>query len=259
MKKWIIYWLLLGLWWQSNAQEICKDGAWIADMEASQRGWQLQYRENPFMTNYDLRYHRLEWEVDPAVRYISGTVTSWFVPLEDNFQEMSFELAANMQVNAITYGGAPLEYVHHSDGRLQIFFPNSLPMGQLDSLAVAYEGEPATIGFGSFSVNGQRHSRSVDAFSEPYGAQKNGTLQTEPQRQNRCQDVCATPNPYRVASNGLLVGTHEADGATTYHWQHRYPIPAYLIAIGVTDYAVFSDFITFSRWARNGNPQLRLS
>ena len=53
-----------------------------------------------------------------------------------------------------------------------------------------------------------------------------------------------TPATYRVASNGLLVGERpEAGGETTYHWKHRYPIPAYLVAIAITNYASYSDFV----------------
>jgi len=30
---------------------------------------------------------------------------------------------------------------------------------------------------------------------------------------------------------------------TTYHWKHRHPIPAYLVAIAVTNYTYYSDYV----------------
>jgi aminopeptidase N len=55
--------------------------------------------------------------------------------------------------------------------------------------------------------------------------------------------IVHTPEAYRVASNGLLVEESGQGDTKTYHWQHRYPIPAYLIAVAVTNYAVYSDWV----------------
>ncbi|MEI6411225.1 MAG: M1 family aminopeptidase, partial [Bacteroidota bacterium] len=52
------------------------------------------------------------------------------------------------------------------------------------------------------------------------------------------------------ASNGLLVGETQNGTDKTYHWHTRYPIAAYLIAIGVTNYSVYSDFVPMP----SGNP-----
>jgi aminopeptidase N len=53
-----------------------------------------------------------------------------------------------------------------------------------------------------------------------------------------------TPLFYRAASNGILAAEiPKGDSTTTFHWRHRYPIVTYLIAIAVTEYEVFSDFV----------------
>src|SRR5436189_2168680 len=41
--------------------------------------------------NYDLKYHRCEWNIDPNVYYISGNVTSYFVPVSSGFVEIDFD------------------------------------------------------------------------------------------------------------------------------------------------------------------------
>jgi aminopeptidase N len=55
--------------------------------------------------------------------------------------------------------------------------------------------------------------------------------------------LVTTPMPYRAASNGVLVEEAVSGNTVRYHWRHRYPIPAYLIAFAVTDYATFSDYV----------------
>ncbi|MBN2519013.1 MAG: T9SS type A sorting domain-containing protein, partial [Bacteroidales bacterium] len=53
------------------------------------------------------------------------------------------------------------------------------------------------------------------------------------------------PSGYRVASNGLLVN-ETSNSLVTYHWKHRYPIAYYLIAIGITNYSVYREYVTLS-------------
>ena len=46
--------------------------------EADRYAKMITYNVNPNTLNYDLLYQRLELNLDPAVRYISGDVTSHF-------------------------------------------------------------------------------------------------------------------------------------------------------------------------------------
>ena len=55
-----------------------------------------------------------------------------------------------------------------------------------------------------------------------------------------------TPYPNKVGSNGVLVSEKRQGNLITYHWQHRYPIPAYLVAVSVTNYAEYTDFAHFN-------------
>jgi aminopeptidase N len=47
------------------------------------------------------------------------------------------------------------------------------------------------------------------------------------------------PEQYKAASNGTLISEREFGNRKVTHWKHRYPIPAYLIAIAVTNYRVY--------------------
>src|SRR5690625_6627512 len=49
--------------------------------------------------------------------------------------------------------------------------------------------------------------------------------------------VIRHPSEFKAASNGVLQSvTDLGDGSTITHWQHNYAIPAYLVAVAVTNY-----------------------
>lgn len=247
-----LYFLLIALSFAAplaaqHDEATCKDLAHLQTLEAARFEQLKTFVQNPFTVDYDLRYHRLEWTVDPAVRFIQGEVTSYFVPLTDDFASIHFDLSASMQVTSVQYRGQAMEFVQHADDRLQVMFPMALPAGALDSVSVAYSGAPVTVGFGSFSVSTHNNVPVLWTLSEPYGAKEWWPCKQSLNDKIDSIDVIVhTPAAYRVASNGVLVDETTTDGMARFHWQHRYPIAAYLIAIGVTDYVVFSDFATLS-------------
>ncbi|MEZ4921073.1 MAG: M1 family aminopeptidase, partial [Saprospiraceae bacterium] len=127
---------------------------------------------------------------------------------------------------------------------LQINLPAPLPMGILDSLMVDYEGAPNSTGFGSFETTIHAGVPLMWTLSEPYGAKVWWPCKQDLNDKIDSIDVLVTtPMPYRAASNGVLVEEAVSGNTVRYHWRHRYPIPAYLIAFAVTDYATFSDYV----------------
>lgn len=204
----------------------------------------MSFRSSPFTQNYDLKYHRLEWTIDPAEYYIAGTVTTYFVPTENDFNEISFDLSTELEVDEVLYHGQSLNYQQLSGNQLKIILPNTLSEGQLDSVSITYQGEPASSGFGSFGQGTHNGVPALWTLSEPYGAKDWWPCKQDLVDKIDSIDVIVrTPEAYRAASNGLLVGEWEDGNEKIYHWKHRYPIPAYLIAIAVTNFEVYSDWV----------------
>jgi aminopeptidase N len=238
-------WMLQAGLWAQNTEGTCKDLQALSLLEQQQLLAKTQFTASPFTDNYDLKYHRMEWRVDPAVYYISGEITSYFTPREAGFQEINFDLAGAMTVSEVRYHGAAVSFTQHSaDNRLQIFLPAAIPNGQLDSVSVAYAGAPGSSGFGAFATSTHNGTPVLWTLSEPYGAREWWPCKQSLTDKIDSIDVYVqTPSAYRAAGNGLLVGEATEGGSTTYHWRHRYAIPAYLVAIAVTNYAVYSDFV----------------
>ena len=221
-----------------------KDIANLIQNERRQAATRLTFRANPLTETYDLKYHRLEWFVNPEVYYIRGAVTSYFTAVRDGLQEIVFELSDSLRVDSLRYRGQLIGSSRPGNDLLAIDLPAALPAGTFDSLTVYYQGEPPRTGFGSFSQTFHAGTPIIWTLSEPYGAKDWWPCkQTLNDKIDSIDVQVTTPNVYRVASNGLLVEEKLLGDFTRYHWRHRYPIPAYLIAIGVTNYAVYEQSI----------------
>lgn len=248
MKAQLFYFILLfSITSTSIAQTgeiLCKDLEQLIENEAHHYSQLVNFRTNEFTENYDLKYHRLEWEIDPEVYYIKGVVTSYFIPTEADFQEINFDLSSDLTVNEVSFHGTELNFTLHAEDRLQIFLPQTIPEGTMDSISIDYEGSPGTSGFGAFAISTHNGAPALWTLSEPYGAKEWWPCkQSLDDKIDAIDVIVRTPIGNRVASNGVLLSEIEDGDDVIFHWQSHYPIPAYLIAIASTNYAVFSDFV----------------
>ncbi|MEO0897208.1 MAG: M1 family aminopeptidase [Bacteroidota bacterium] len=196
--------------------------------------------------NYDLTYHRLEWTVNPNVRSILGKVTSHFIAMESNFQSVYFDLAKELRVDSVKQGNLALPFSRSGNDLIRIELPNSLDVGDMDSTTIFYHGIPPNSGFGSFEIDVLGNGSPVLwTLSEPYGSRDWWPCKQDLSDKIDSVDIIVTTlDSFRVASNGLLISEKQTGGLSkTYHWKHKYPIPAYLIAIGVAHYNVYSDWV----------------
>lgn len=234
---------------QHDVNTFCKDLSHIVEMEKKGKGQLLNFKTNEATQNYDLKYHRMEWTVDPAENYISGEITTYFVPTEDEFQQINFDFADNMTIVEVRYGSELLN-AQQADDNLKINLPEIIPNGQLDSISVKYEGAPNSTGFGSFTQGTHNGIPILWTLSEPYGAKVWWPCKQDLTDKIDSVDIIVkTPDAYRVGSNGKLISELPEGDLMVYHWKHRYPITAYLVAIAVTNYDVFSDFVEIDNGA----------
>lgn len=187
--------------------------------------------------NYDIYYHRLEWNLNPNVLYISGTVTTYFKPSINGFDQICFDLSDSLTVTQVLYHGSPVTFDTPGNDILLIDLPVALNMPTTDSITVIYEGEPYATGLGSFKIGNHSGQPVAWTLSEPYGARE-----WWPCKQNlndkidSIDVIVTTPDSFSVASNGLLVNEYQSGTDKVFHWKHKYPIAAYLIAIASTNY-----------------------
>ncbi len=205
--------------------------------------------------NYDLKYQRLELTVDPAQPFISGKITSHFIAKE-NLNTVTFELVDNMTVSQVTQRGTPLSFTQNSNDEVVITLPQMQNQNVLDSLSVSYSGNPISSGFGSFEVDTHNGDPVMWTLSEPFGAKAWWPCKQDLNDKIDMIDVYITTprfnsssEEYIAVSNGLELSQTINGSNKTTHYRHQYPIPAYLVAIAVTNYTVYSHTVD-----NNGDP-----
>ena len=216
----------------------------IAQQEAKSHEKLLHGSSNPKIgSNYNLFYHRMNWFVNPAVNYIKGSVLSRFKAV-GNVSMMEFELNDVLTVDSIKYHNVKLTAFTHASNLITITLPAAIPNNQTDSIMVYYQGAPPQgIGFGSFIQDNHSGTPIIWTLSEPYGAPDWWPCKNSLSDKIDSIDVyVTTPSANRVGSNGLLLSETVAGANKIYHWKHKYPIATYLIAIAVTNYAVYSNY-----------------
>ncbi|QBO59465.1 M1 family aminopeptidase [Chryseobacterium salivictor] len=204
----------------------------------------INYNVNPNTLNYDLKYQRLDLDLDPAQYFISGTVTSHFVP-NQNITSIYFDFSNVLTVSEVKYHGTNLAFTQLPTKEVKIDFPAALSSATLDSLSIKYSGTPDTIGSAgdAFTISTQSGTPVLYTLSEPYGAQE--WFPTKQSMNDKIEKVdirITTPAQYNVASNGKLFSeTMVAGNKKLTFWQTNYPIPAYLVALGITNYTKIND------------------
>lgn len=198
--------------------------------------------------NYNVIYHRLELNANPNYKYLSGKVTSWFIP-DEAISEMEFDLTDSMTVDSILYHHIPVAFSRPGNDIIRVNFQVPLPAGAADSVTVFYQGVPDGSGFGSFAQNkhGADSVPIIWTLSEPYGARDWWPCkQTLVDKIDSLDVYITTPDTFRAASNGLLVEEIQEGSNKTYHWKHRYPVATYLVCFAVTNYTAYYDYVNYT-------------
>ncbi len=216
----------------------------IAKLEGEYHKKLFSFEKTNVGNMYDLVYHRFYLFVDPDTIYISGGVTSYFIAKEDNLNELTFDLHTELTVDSILSKGENLSF-EHENNILTVYLSSSLSLNQIDSLTIWYHGvPPGDTGFGSFIQDYHNNTPIIWTLSEPFGAKDWWPCkQSLVDKIDSIDIIVITPFPNRVASNGVLVSEVTNGDNNIIHWKHCHPITAYLIAISVTNYANYSEYV----------------
>lgn len=199
--------------------------------------------EAPDHASTDVVYQQLNLEVDPAIRAIAGNVVIKVKLLKENLTELHFDLSSALTVDSIHFNQDKI-YYQHADDRILLTLPSSLPLNSVHEVIVFYHGVPPETGFGSFMVSQHNDIPILWTLSEPYGAHDWWPCKESLSDKIDSIDILVTsPSQYLTASNGKLLSDEVSGGKRTAHWKHRYPIATYLVAIAVTNYESYSDFV----------------
>lgn len=193
-------------------------------------------------SGYEVRYMKMNLNIDPNELYISGSVSTTIQARVD-LQQIKMELAKVFTIDSIIYQGNSLTFQHNDPYDLIIQFPATLSQGTRAEFTIYYRGVPSTDpGFGSVGIEDHEGIPAFWTLSEPYGARdwwpgKNDLTD----KIDTTEIIVNTPQEFRAASNGILLTDTVIGDVRINHWKHNYPIVPYLVAVAVTNYAVYTD------------------
>ncbi|RZJ66344.1 MAG: T9SS type A sorting domain-containing protein, partial [Flavobacterium sp.] len=197
------------------------------------------FSANQNTANYDVVYHRLDLTVNPAVQFISGSITTNFIALE-SMSTMTFDMSQFLTATAVTFNSANVPFAQNENDELIISLPSTLAPGASGTVKVTYSGSP-TDEQEAFVTDTHNGTPILWTLSEPYGAKDWWPCKQDLNDKVENIDVYITaPANYVAVANGLQLGQTTSGNNKITHFQHNYPIPAYLIAIAVTNYATFT-------------------
>lgn len=211
----------------------------IAEAEMKAAGSFMELAVNPNTLNYDLTYHKLELTIDPDVAFISGKVTSAFTALSA-MSTVTFDLMDPLTVSSVKRNNINLAF-SQSATELTINFPTPVAAGVSTTIEITYSGVPQSTA-GSIEFASHSGTPLMWTLSEPFGARDWWPCKQDLNDKIDSIDVYITsPSAYIPVSNGVQQSVVDnGNGTKTTHFHHGHPIPAYLIAVAVTNYTIFN-------------------
>jgi aminopeptidase N len=244
MKK-ISLLILLVLSQIAFSQNEDKEHSNIIEAEMKSAANTINFKVNPNTQNYDITYHKLEFTIaNPSVNNISGKVTTTFTALS-NMTSVTFDFykktSAAFTISSVKTNNVSSSFLHNSSHELVITLPTMLTAGDVATVEIIYSGAPSTAE-GAFTATTHAGTPVLYTLSEPYGARDWWPCKQDLNDKVNSIDVYITaPSQYISVSNGVEPEAPVINGANkTTHFHHGYPIPAYLIAIAVTNYQIFN-------------------
>lgn len=194
--------------------------------------------------NFDDYYLRLEWYLNPAVRYINGTVTHYFKMLSSG-NSITLDLISTMTVDSVKYHGSKITFSQTPEHGVVLNFPATIAAAAKDSVSIYYQGDPANTGLGSFYQGLHAGIPVIWTLSEPYGAREWWPCKNSlTDKIDSIDVILSCPQQYQGTSNGIMVSNTVTGPTRTSVFKHRYPIATYLIATAVTNYQIYDETVT---------------
>ncbi len=244
MKKFLLtmalFWVVIaGFAQKPNVQLIDK----MAFQEQKSVKSKLAFVESVNYNETDFVYQRMEWEIDPDTLFVKGKITTLFISKIQNLDKVEFDLHQALTVDSVVQNSKKVAF-SHIQNKLTVTLSEAVSNEQLDSVSVYYHGVPPDTKSGAFTKTVHNEVPNIWTLSEPYGA-----MEWWPCKQSLIDkidsiDIIVTsPEKFITAANGILISENISNGKRMMHWKHRFPIATYLIAVSVTNYSRYSNYL----------------
>ncbi len=236
-----LYLVLLAFVFSSiNAQSSIDELNSIANREMKGAESKMNALVNPNTQNYDVIYHELRLEVNPisTTPSIIGEVKTTFKALQ-NMNTVVFDLAQQLAVSSVKKGTTTLAFTQTTN-ELTITLPSTQVAGTSATVVIKYAGVTPQ-DEEAFVRSTHSGAPIIWTLSEPFGARDWWPCKQDlTDKADSLNVYIKAPAQFVSVSNGLEQSQVITGTKKTTHFKHRYPIPAYLVAIAVSNYQVFT-------------------
>jgi aminopeptidase N len=190
----------------------------------------------------DVTHYRLELEVDPNSRHLSGANSMSVTSLVDGLSSFQFWLHSNYSIDSMHVDGDSAQWARLDAEVIEVDLGRKYDLGDEFELRVAYRGTPpAGAGFGSIVFATQDSGPVVSTLSEPWFSYTWWPVKEDSRDKATGELLITVPSDMTVVANGVLVDVQSVGGGRRrHHWSTNYPMSPYLFAFSATVYDTFS-------------------
>lgn len=206
---------------------------------------QIEWVANPLTQNYDVLHQRLALELDPTMHYVQGAVTTQLRLLSAT-SVVYMDMYAGLQVDQLFVNGLPIAPSQpNANDVLAIDLGEVFAEGEQVEIRIDYQGAPNT-NEDAFVIATYFDEPVLWTLSEPFGAKDWWPCKQDlNDKINGIEVQITVPTNYTAVSNGTQISRIDlGDGRHTFTYQHNYPIPAYLVAVAVADYTLYTQTVS---------------
>ncbi len=159
---------------------------------------------------------------------------------------LQLDLAPEMAVSGIHDRDGPLTFTH-TEELLSIPLRRPLARGAVDSLTVAWSGQPPRHGSFAAGLMFRTHNPGAEvpiiaSLSQTWSAHSWWPCKDHPADKAQVTLAVTVPDTLSAVSNGTLISSTPADpGWWRFQWREAFPLPTYLVSVAVSNYSSWSE------------------
>jgi aminopeptidase N len=251
MKKLFAFCLILAVKFAgAQVQHVCSQSKLSASLRNTLTKNNLNSAEASLIEKYDVGFHHLSLAVERTGTAIKGSVRTIARSRVAQLDTFLFQLHSNFIVDSILTPSQDRLPFAKMGNVTAVLLPQSVGLNQIIDLTIYYRGTPpsgasAAIGNGFSNRASPTYGNQITwSLSEPYSAYEWWPCKQSLQDKiDSCFISITTDTSNKVGSNGNLVSIEPKDnGKHTYHWQTRYAMNYYLVALTVGQYREYVSY-----------------
>jgi aminopeptidase N len=202
----------------------------------------FKHIEDPGHELTDVQHYRLEFELRPDSRILSGSTTMTVESRIDGLSSFRFWLNSSMAISSVRVDGRVVDWQRLDATRVDVELDNAIDEAQTFELEVAYSGTPAPYWFFSENEDGP----VISTLSQPWYASDWWATKEDNTDKATGELLVTVPAELTVVANGVLVDEDALSGGRRrYHWSTDYPTSPYLFAFAASRYNTLSETYVF--------------